>query len=200
MQLLKITSSPIQYQYQVESARLENQKPTLPEYDIQRQPSKLSVKTQDVQVQISNRRAYQSMGFHGTVAWAKEYGSRGLKAADRAKGEAAQTGNQMARIQDGVTIAQIVQNRLMQGPPMAVHTFLPSAGPDISWQPHQVSTTYQPDRVRFDWQTQREPMEYVPGKFSLLITQYPELNIEYLGGFNYVPPSADPEYEESPGQ
>lgn len=200
MQLLKITASPVQYQYQVEHARLENQKPTLPEYSIQRQPSKLSVESRNVQVQISSRRAFQSMGFHGNVEWAREYGSRGMDAADRAKGDAAKMGNQMSRIQDGVTIAQLIQNRLMQAPPMAVHTFLPSVGPDISWEPSQVSTSYQAEQAKFDWQTQRQPMRFVPGKFSLEITQYPKLNIEYLGGFNYVPPSSDPDYQESPGQ
>ena len=42
----------------------------------------------------------------------------------------------------------------------------------------------------------KNELEFVPGRFKMEITQFPEVNIEYTGGFMYVPASADPEYEE----
>ncbi len=195
--LIKITSSPMQMKYQIEPARLENQKPTLPKYEITHRPARLRVDSQNVQVSLNTKAAYRSMGFYGAGDWAREYGRRGQAAADQADGEAAQMGNAMSMIQDGVTIAQIVQSRLMQNPAMAVHTFMPAVGPEISWTPDSIDMEYSPDALEFDWQTQRSLMNYVPGKFSMEILQYPKVSIEYLGGINYVPPSADPEYEEA---
>ena len=40
-------------------------------------------------------------------------------------------------------------------------------------------------------------MNYIPGKFSIEILQYPKVSVEWLGSPTYVPPSADPNYVES---
>ena len=47
-----------------------------------------------------------------------------------------------------------------------------------------------------EWAMSKNELEFVPGRFKMEITQFPEVNIEYTGGFMYVPASADPEYEE----
>lgn len=198
MQLLKITTTPIQLRYNIEQARLEGNMMGSPQHQVSHTPSSLKIDSSPVKVQISTERARESLGMRGPDSWSREYAGRGVQAAQEATGDAVRMGNEMQQIQDGVTIAQIIQNRMLQQhtPAPATQTFLPGAKPDISWEPPQVHTTYQPDKLSFNWQTQQAPMNYVPGKFSLEVLQHPKVSIEYLGGFNYVPPSADPDYQE----
>lgn len=40
-------------------------------------------------------------------------------------------------------------------------------------------------------------MEYIPYKFRLEIIEMPKVEIEYLGGFTYVPASSDPNYDKN---
>ena len=47
-----------------------------------------------------------------------------------------------------------------------------------------------------EYASAEEVMEYVPGKYQMDILQYPKITVEYLGTPTYVPPSADPNYEE----
>lgn len=46
------------------------------------------------------------------------------------------------------------------------------------------------------WTVSKHEMEFVPGRFKMEIKQFPDVKIEYTGGFRYVPPSADPNYKD----
>lgn len=47
-----------------------------------------------------------------------------------------------------------------------------------------------------EWTVTKNDMEFVPGRFQMDIVQLPKVSIEYTGGFQYVPASADPNYEK----
>lgn len=51
---------------------------------------------------------------------------------------------------------------------------------------------YTAQRGAFELRVAKGELSYVPAMVMTIITQYPEVNFEYLGGFNYVPPSYDP--------
>lgn len=51
---------------------------------------------------------------------------------------------------------------------------------------------YTTQRGAFELRVAKGDVSYVPAMVMTIITQYPEVNFEYLGGFNYVPPSYDP--------
>lgn len=53
-------------------------------------------------------------------------------------------------------------------------------------------TAYTAQRGAFELRVAKGEISYVPAMAMTIITQYPEVNFEYLGGFNYVPPSFDP--------
>ena len=40
-------------------------------------------------------------------------------------------------------------------------------------------------------------LEYIPASFGVEVISKPKVEIEYIGGYNYVPPSSSPDYEES---
>ena len=74
-------------------------------------------------------------------------------------------------------------------------TFLPSTGPEISWDPGEMSIRYEMDKLNFDWKMNEASYEFIPGNIEISVTQHPDVVIEYIGGPLYVPPSADPNYE-----
>ena len=195
MQLLKITNIPLEFEIHTEPARLEMKQAQNPSQVMTKTPSGWTMHARNIQVRMDTTELRASLNMRNSNDFARYYGSRGRQAAYQSIGDAVQFGNQMQQIQDGVTIGQIVRQRLMQQPETYT-TFLPSAGTDISWQPAQLDMQYDPGSLHFDWQIMQNQMNFIPGKFQFEITQYPDVQVEYLGKPNYVPPSASPDYVE----
>ena len=170
MQLLKITSVPLEYEIHTEAARLEMKQAQNPSHVMTKNPSGWTMHARNIQVRMDTTELRASLNMRNSMDFARYYGSQGRQAAYQAVGEAVQFGNQMQQIQDGVSIGQIIRQRLLQQPETYT-TFLPSAGTDIQ-------------------------MNFIPGKFQFEITQYPDVRVEYLGKPTYVPPSASPDYVE----
>ena len=74
-------------------------------------------------------------------------------------------------------------------------TFLPSTGPDISWDAGELNIRYEMDKLNFDWRSGNGDVEFIPGDIEFTVTQRPDVIIKYIGGPVYVPPSAEPGYE-----
>ena len=68
---------------------------------------------------------------------------------------------------------------------------------DISWTDGGADINYTPASMNFNWNPPESNVQFVPGQITMTITQYPKLEIEYLGKPIYVPPSADPDYQAS---
>ena len=195
MQLINITSTPIEYKINIEAARLEMKQSDNPRYQMEQNQGRMNIDAKNIQVRLDSTRLRESLNRRDPGAFARYYGSQGRQTAYENIGERVQFGNQISQIQDGVSISQIVQQKAIQQP-TTYTTFIPSAGWDISWQPQELNLDYQPTEMNFDWQVQKNVMEYVPGKYQMDILQYPKIEIEYLGTPTYVPPSSDPNYEE----
>ena len=196
MQLINITSTPIEYKINIEAARLEMKQSDNPRYQMTQNQGRMNIDAKNIQVRLDSTRLRESLNLRDPGAFARYYGSQGQQTAYENIGERVQFGNQNSQIQDGVSISQIVQQKALKNP-TTYTTFIPSAGWDISWQPQELNLDYQPTEMNFDWQVQKNIMEYVPGKYQMDILQYPKIEIEYLGTPTYVPPSSDPNYEES---
>ena len=72
--------------------------------------------------------------------------------------------------------------------------WLPTTGPDISWDGGELSIRYAMDKLNFDWRMDNGNMEFIPGNIEFTVTQQPDVIIKYIGGPVYVPPSADSDY------
>ncbi|MCI8816162.1 MAG: hypothetical protein HFF16_08505 [Angelakisella sp.] len=195
MQLINITSTPIEYKINIEPGRLEMKQADNARQKMTSFPSELSIQSRNIEVRLDSTRMRASLNLRNPGEFARYYGSQGMQTAYENIGDRVQFGNQISQIQDGVSISQVVQQKMLEQP-TTYTTFIPSAGIDISWQPQQLNLDYQPTQLEFDWQTMKNSMEYVPGKYQMDILQYPKVQIEYLGTPTYVPPSADPNYEE----
>ena len=68
--------------------------------------------------------------------------------------------------------------------------YLPSGGADLTWNPAQLDMNYQPGDVSVDWDVSANEFNFIPGSIRMKVTQLASVNIEYLGGPLYFPPSA----------
>lgn len=61
----------------------------------------------------------------------------------------------------------------------------PSVSRNVSVEP---STSYTAQRGAFEMRVAKGDLTYLPPLVMTIITQRPQVHVEYLGGYNYVPP------------
>lgn len=193
MQLLKITTTPIEYKLQVENASLKVTENTPAKIDPQTPLGKLSIKSENIKVQLDTSRARDSVGIRKVTDVMKTQGFKGMQAAQTASAQYAQLGEQLSQIQNGATVGTVFAQMMTKQPETAM-VFIPSCGADISWKPNSLEIKYEPAKVKTEWQAAKFTMEFVPSRYKMDILQYPKVEIEYIGGPMYVPPSANPNY------
>lgn len=194
MQLLRITSIPIQYQIQIERARLEMSSGDQVYGKMNRKPAELQLKSRNIQMRMDSTEMRADLDIKSVGRRIYEAAQQRKQAGQELTAQYATDANKMA--QKGVDITQIVADKLFNPEMNSKLVFLPSVGPAISWQPNNLQIQYNPGELDFDWEMVRNTMDYVPGKFRMNILQYPKVQIEYLGEPTYVPPSAAPNYQE----
>lgn len=197
-QLLKITSTPIKFEYNIEPARLEmRNRPLIPFAEVKTTQPEQRIHTENTKVNIDTYQARKSLGMYHVADSVKIEAQEGIQNALKATGDAARAGWQISRNHhNGVNIAQIVQQKMMEQPDM-VMKFLPQGGAELSWDPAVCDLSYKKGDVQHKWERPTTQYEYIPGKISMNIIQYPSVKVEYVGEPQYVPPSAAPNYEES---
>ena len=99
-----------------------------------------------------------------------------------------------ARIDQDV-IPQLAKAQHLGQPTNVTIDFIPTTGPDISWDGGEMSIRYEMDKLSFDWRMEQMSFTFVPGDIEFTMTQRPDVIVKYVGGPLYVPPSADPDYE-----
>lgn len=196
MQLLQINVTPVKYELQIEHAKLELDQEFHPQSNTTTTPSKIQVKSTPTMVQLDTYEARHSIGFAKVGDLISQASDKGKAALTNYIKNTIETGTAIGKIEDGVTINQIFRQKLLESP--GTYTaFLPSHGADISWQPGSLDINFTKGSLRNDWQTSKASMNYIPGDVSMQIIQYGNVQIEYIGGPLYVPPSAAPDYQKS---
>lgn len=73
--------------------------------------------------------------------------------------------------------------------------FIPKGGANIEWEAPEFNIEYQMDKLNFDTKIEKGDIQFIPGDIELSILQYPDIEIKYIGGPLYVPPSAAEMFE-----
>ncbi len=196
--LLQITTVPINYQLKIQRAQIERHRGNA-QVEISREKGRgFQIQTQASKVHIDTFEARNSM-VPSTPTSIRQAADKGRQAAADATAQWASENHTMmaAKIGEDATgkiVEQNFMNNLKTGE--FAMRFIPEAGPDIQWSEPNISTRYEMDRLRFNLKITNGDFQYIPGDVSLEITQMPDVNIQYIGGPMYVPPSADPNYEK----
>lgn len=197
-QLLKITSTPIQYEFEIEPARLEmRNRPLIPFADVKTTPPQQRIHTENTTVNIDTYEARKSLGLYSVADLVRMEAQKGRQQVLQATANAAQTGWEISEnYHKGVGIAELAAQKMLQQPGMVME-FLPKGGAQLSWNPAVCDLSYQMGNVDYSWERPDTIYEYVRGSFSMNIIQRPSVEIEYVGQPMYVPPSSAPNFDET---
>ncbi|MFA0815016.1 MAG: DUF6470 family protein [Anaerofustis sp.] len=196
-QLLRIQQIPIAFEFKVTHAQ----------YRATAQPAQLNITRQDGGLKISRQRGQlyldttasrDSMGLKTNAQLVKQFAEDGKQAAYAATSSIAKEGDLMAdyyKVDNPIALiaAQNIRDNVEVG-----LDFIPSVPVSIDYIPEELNMKYQADKLQFDWRTNTDlQTDYIPGNIDYAVKEYPHVNIEYVGGFIYVPKSANPNYSES---
>ena len=192
--LIEITTVPIQIEMKTTNAKLEYVRGTA-EMEVSRDKGGLQIKSRPIRVNIDTYEARNSIT--PTLARSLEQGAqKGKQASYKATATFASQGQLMMKTKLGEeVITKFSRDSLLEGVKDVGLEFLPKTGPEITWDPGDMTIKYEMDKLNFDWKINGGSFEFTPGDIELTVTQRPEVIIKYVGGPLYVPPSADPNYE-----
>ena len=192
--LIEIKTVPIEIEMKVTHAKMEYSRGTA-ELEISRGEGGMSIKSRPIRLNIDTFEARNSV-CPTAMRSVEQYAQQGKQASYEATATYAQQGQLLldAKIgQELVTqFAADAQNRNLKT--NVGLQFLPTVGPEISWDPGEMQIRYEMDKLNFDWRVNQPQFEFTPGDIELSVKQQPDVVIKYVGGPLYVPPSADPDY------
>ena len=193
--LIEITTVPIQIEMKTTRAKLEYARGTA-EMEISRNKGGLQIKSRPIRVNIDTFEARNSV-VPTAMRSVEQYAQQGQQASYTATATFAQQGQMLLEAKIGQDmITQFAADATMKNyKPNVGLEFLPSAPPEISWDPGEMHIRYEMDKLNFDWRVNQPQFEFTPGDIELSVTQQPDVIIKYVGGPLYVPPSADPNYQ-----
>lgn len=194
LQLLDITITPMKYELNIEQARLELHNDYLPVVEIDTEPAVLKISTKDAAVKIDTYESRKSCGLMNMKDQIRMRAEAGRTVLQQQIRKNVVEGQQMAAIEQGMTIPLIIRQK-MQEQPELVTNFLPSSGANITWEAPQISVDYEEGSLNFDWEGVKASLDYVPGSVRVRILEYASVKIEYLGSPMYIPKSAAPDWE-----
>ena len=193
--LIEITTVPIQIEMKTTNAKLEYARATA-EMEISREKNGLKIKSRPIKVNIDTFEARNSLS--PTLArYLDQNAERGKQAAYEATATYANQGQLLLETRIGEElVTKFAQDAMMKDVKTNVGIdFLPDPGPEITWDPGEMSIRYEMDKLNFDWKMGEGSFEFTPGDIEFTVTQRPDVVIKYVGGPIYVPPSSDPNYE-----
>ena len=192
--LIEIKTVPIEIEMKVTHAKMEYSRGTA-ELEISRGEGGMSIKSRPIRLNIDTFEARNSV-CPTAMRSVEQYAQQGKQASYEATATYAQQGQLLldAKIgQELVTqFAADAQNRNLKT--NVGLQFLPTVGPEISWDPGEMHIRYEMDKLNFEWRVNQPQFEFTPGDIELSVKQQPDVVIKYVGGPLYVPPSADPDY------
>lgn len=191
-QLLQIRTIPIKYEMKIQNASLQYQNGTA-EVEISRNKGGMKIKSRPIKLHIDTYEARNSLS-PTTKTSITQSAQSGQRVAYEATANFAKEGQLMLKGKIGEgneTLNQIFAQRAALPTGEFALDFLPKGGADIEWEEPEFSIEYQMDKLNFDTRMEKGDIQFIPGDIELSILQYPEIDIEYIGGPIYVPPSAE---------
>jgi predicted Rdx family selenoprotein len=193
--LIEIKSVPIELEFKTTNAKLEYSKGTA-ELEISRDNGGLSIHSRAIRLNLDTFESRNSIS-PTTARATLQSAQQGRQAAYEATATYAQQGQLLLNAKIGQElVTQFAADAQTKDLKTNVGLqFLPTVGPDISWEPAEMNIRYEMDKLNFDWRVNQAELEFIPGDIEISVKQQPDVIIKYVGGPLYVPPSSDPDYE-----
>lgn len=193
--LIEIKTIPIEIEMKTTHAKLEYTRGTA-EMEISRDNGGLSIRSRPIRLNLDTFEARNSIT-PTAVRSVEQSAEMGRQSAYQATATYAQQGQLLLKAKVGEEmVTQFAKDAQTQDLKTNVGIqFLPSTGPEITWDTGEMNIRYEMDKLNFDWRLNNLHMEFTPGDIEISVKQRPDVVIKYVGGPLFVPPSADPDYE-----
>lgn len=191
-QLIEIKTVPIELEMKVNHARLDYKRSTV-DLEISRNQGGLQIRSKPIKVNIDTFEARNSVS-PTAMRSIEQAAQRGQQKVYDTTATYARRGDLLLEAKIGEQlISQFAMESQQVNTDFAMK-WLPTTGPDISWDGGELNIRYEMDKLDFDWRMDKGNVEFIPGNIEFTVTQQPDVIIKYIGGPVYVPPSADPDY------
>lgn len=190
--LIEIKTVPIELEMKVNHARLDYKRSTV-DLEISRSEGGLQIRSKPIKVNIDTFEARNSVS-PTAMRSIEQSAQRGQQKVYDTTATYARRGDLLLEAKIGEQlISQFAMESQQVNTDFAMK-WLPTTGPDISWDGGELNIRYEMDKLNFDWRMNQGNVEFIPGNIEFTVTQQPDVIIKYIGGPLYVPPSADPDY------
>lgn len=190
--LIEIKTVPIELEMKVNHARLDYKRSTV-DLEISRNQGGLQIRSKPIKVNIDTFEARNSVS-PTAMRSIEQAAQRGQQKVYDTTATYARRGDLLLEAKIGEQlISQFAMESQQVNTDFAMK-WLPTTGPDISWDGGELNIRYEMDKLNFDWRMDQGNVEFIPGNIEFTVTQQPDVIIKYIGGPVYVPPSADPDY------
>lgn len=197
-QLIEMRSTPIQLKWHIQHAKYEI-KTEPSSLEIERTPGSFTISNKNGRLLLDTYDARSSMGLKTVADSLRQSAELGMQAANDATANFAKEGDMMMNYYQYDNVMADIASQRMDSSVETALGFSPSVPVNITWEPQDFSMRYEMDKLNFEWHTHQTPeVEYVPSKIEYYISTYPDIEFTYVGKPLYVPPSAEPGYEEQP--
>ena len=193
--LIEITTVPIEIEMRVTDAKLEYARGTA-DLEISRNEGNLQIKSRPIRLNVDTFEARNSIT-PTTATAISEAAERGTQASYEATAAYARQGKLLLNAKVG---EELITKFAAESQTKDVKTnvgieFLPTVGAELNWDAGDMQIRFEMDKLNFDWRMNKASFEFTPGDIQFSVTQHPSVQIKYVGGPLYVPPSSDPNYE-----
>lgn len=190
--LIEIKTVPIELEMKVNHARLDYKRSTV-DLEISRNQGGLQIRSKPIKVNIDTFEARNSVT-PTAMRSIEQAAQRGQQKVYETTATYARRGDLLLEAKIGEQlISQFAMESQQVNTDFAMK-WLPTTGPNISWDGGELNIRYEMDKLNFDWRMNEGNVEFIPGNIEFTVTQKPDVVIKYIGGPVYVPPSADPDY------
>lgn len=190
--LIEIKTVPIELEMKVNHARLDYKRSTV-DLEISRDQGGMQIRSKPIKVNIDTFEARNSVS-PTAMRSIEQAAQRGQQKVYDTTATYARRGDLLLEAKIGEQlISQFAMESQQVNTDFAMK-WLPTTGPDISWDGGELSIRYEMDKLNFDWRMDNGNMEFIPGNIEFTVTQQPDVIIKYIGGPVYVPPSANSDY------
>lgn len=191
-QLIEIKTVPIELEMKVNHARLDYKRSTV-DLEISRNQGGLQIRSKPIKVNIDTFEARNSVS-PTAMRSIEQAAQRGQQKVYETTASYARRGDLLLEAKIGEQlISQFAMESQQVNTDFAMK-WLPTTGPEITWDDAELNIRYEMDKLNFDWRMDQGNVEFIPGNIEFTVTQQPDVVIKYIGGPVYVPPSADPNY------
>lgn len=191
--LIEIKNVPIELEMKVNHARLEYKRSQV-DLEVSRSKGGLQIRSKPIRLDLDTFEARNSIT-PTAMRSIEQAAQKGREQVYETTGTYAKHGKLLLQAKIGQQLITQFAMESQQVNTDVAMTFLPSTGPDISWDAGELNIRYEMDKLNFDWRIGNGDVEFIPGDIEFTVTQRPDVIIKYIGGPVYVPPSAEPGYE-----